>query len=69
LCSDLRANKIDLLFAQIRGSVRDRMVKTGLLEHVGEDHVYSSTAAAVATFQVRPAPAEPVVDQSSDAVT
>ena len=37
LCSDLRAKQIDLLFAQIRGSVRDRMRKTGLLEHIGED--------------------------------
>jgi sulfate permease, SulP family len=77
LCSDLRANQIDLLFAQIRGSVHDRMLKTGLLEHIGEDHLYSSTAAAVAAFQARPAPAEtapaapadPVEDQSSDAVT
>jgi MFS superfamily sulfate permease-like transporter len=59
LCSDLRANQIDLLFAQIRGSVHDRMVKTGLLEHVGEDHLFASTAAAVAAFQAQPAPAEP----------
>ncbi len=77
LCSDLRANQIDLLFAQIRGSVRDRMRKTGLLEHLGEDHLYASTAAAVEAFQARPAPleavpaapAEPVEDQTSDAGT
>ena len=74
LCSDLRANQIDLLFAQIRGSVRDRMKKTGLLEHIGEDHVYASMAAAVTAFQARPAPAEalpaapaePSEDQTSD---
>jgi SulP family sulfate permease len=59
LCSDLRAKQIDLLFAEIRGSVRDRMQKTGLLEHLGEDHLYASTAAAVAAFQAQPAPAEP----------
>jgi sulfate permease, SulP family len=58
LYSDLRTNQIDLLFAQVRGSVRDRMLKTGLLEHVGEDHLYASVAAAVAAFQARPAPAE-----------
>ncbi len=58
LCSDLRANQIDLLFAQIRGSVRDRMTRTGLLENIGEDHLYASTAAAVAAFQARPVPAE-----------
>ena len=58
LCSDLRAKQIDLLFAQIRGSVRDRMMKTGLLEHIGEDHLYASTAAAVIAFQARPASVE-----------
>jgi high affinity sulfate transporter 1 len=58
LYSDLRANQIDLLFAQIRGSVRDRMIKTGLLEHLGEDHLYASTAAAVIAFQARLVPAE-----------
>jgi MFS superfamily sulfate permease-like transporter len=58
LCSDLRANQIDLLFAEIRGSVRDRMKKTGLLEHLGADHLYASTAAAVAAFQARLAQAE-----------
>jgi MFS superfamily sulfate permease-like transporter len=58
LYSDLRARQIDLLFAQIRGSVRDRMRKTGLLEHLGADHLYASTAAAVAAFQAQPAPAE-----------
>ena len=40
------------------GAVRDRMVKTGLLEHVGEDHLYASIASAVAAFQAHPAPAE-----------
>jgi high affinity sulfate transporter 1 len=50
LCSDLRARQIDLLFAQIRGSVRDRMVKTGLLEYLGEDHLYASVDAAVHSF-------------------
>jgi SulP family sulfate permease len=58
LYSDLRAKQIDVLFAQIRGSVRDRMKKTGLLEHVGEEQLYSSVAAAVAAFQARPAQAE-----------
>jgi sulfate permease, SulP family len=58
LYSDLRTKQIDLLFAQIRSSVRDRMSKTGLLEHVGEDHLYSSIAAAVVAFQAQPAPIE-----------
>jgi high affinity sulfate transporter 1 len=58
LCSDLRTKQIELLFSQIRGSVRDRMMKTGLLEHVGEDHIYLSIPSAVAAFQARPSPAE-----------
>jgi high affinity sulfate transporter 1 len=58
LYSDLRANQIKLLFAHVRGSVRDRMVKTGLLEHLGEDHLYTSMAVAVAAIQARSAPAE-----------
>ena len=66
LCSDLRAKQIDVLFAQIRGSVRDRMLKTGLLEHLGEDHLYASTAAAVAAFQARPAVAETLPVEWSD---
>ena len=55
LYSDLRTNQIDLLFAQVRGSVRDRMRKTGLVEHVGEDHLYQSIDAAVQAFLARPA--------------
>jgi hypothetical protein len=58
LYSDLGTNQIVLLFARIKGSVLDRMQKTGLLEHIGEDHLYASTIAAVAAFQVRPAYAE-----------
>ena len=67
LCSDLRAKQIDLLFAQIRGSVRDRMRKTGLLEHLGEDHLYASIAAAVAAFQAQPAPAEAAISSTPEA--
>lgn len=51
LYSDLRANQIDLLFAHIRGSVRDRMAKTDLLAHLGEDRLYASIPAAVTAFQ------------------
>jgi sulfate permease, SulP family len=64
---DLRAKQIDLLFAQIRSSVRDRMVKTGLLEHIGEEHLYASTAAAVAAFQARPAQVEALTPTSESA--
>jgi SulP family sulfate permease len=56
LISDLRNDNIDLLFAQVRGSVRDRMHLTGLLEHIGEDHIYRTVDAAVQAFEARPAP-------------
>jgi SulP family sulfate permease len=55
LWSDLHANQIELLFAQIRGSVRDRMERTGLLDHIGDDQLYASTSTAVAAFQARSA--------------
>jgi high affinity sulfate transporter 1 len=67
LCSDLRAKQIDLLFAQVRGSVHDRMMKTGLLEHIGKDHLYASIAAAVAAFQALPAPQPSTISSDTPA--
>ena len=37
-----------LRLAQVRGSVRDRMRRTGLMATIGEDHCYLSDEAAVA---------------------
>jgi SulP family sulfate permease len=54
LISDLRDDKIDLFFAQVRGSVRDRMRLTGMLEHIGEEHIYMTVDAAVRAFEARP---------------
>ena len=50
LISDLRRANIDLLFAQVRGSVRQRMRITGLFDHLGEDHIFLSVEAAVQSF-------------------
>jgi sulfate permease, SulP family len=50
LTSDLRRSNIDLLLAQVRGSVRQRMRVTGLFDHIGEDHIFLSVDAAVQTF-------------------
>ena len=66
LYSDLRAKQIDLFFAQIKGSVRDRMQRTGVLAHVGEDRLCASIAAAVTAFQARPAPAETLPTPASE---
>jgi high affinity sulfate transporter 1 len=51
LISDLRQADVDLLLAQVRGSVRRRMGLTGLSDHIGGDHVFLSVAAAVASFE------------------
>jgi high affinity sulfate transporter 1 len=53
LAGDLHDRSLDLLLAQVKGSVRDRMRRTGLMELVGEDRVYLSIAAAVEDFRQR----------------
>ena len=50
LSADLQTNGVALLMAEVRSSVRDRMQRTGLLESVGEDHLYASIPAAVEAF-------------------
>jgi high affinity sulfate transporter 1 len=45
---DLRERGVDLRLAQVRGSVRDRMRRTGLMGIIGEDHCYLSDEAAIA---------------------
>ena len=44
----LRDERIELFLAQVKGSVRDRMGRAGLMELVGEDQLFRSVAAAVA---------------------
>jgi MFS superfamily sulfate permease-like transporter len=48
LLTDVHDSGIDLRLAQVRGSVRDRMRRTGLMTVVGEERVYFSVEAAVA---------------------
>ena len=45
---ELTSRGIDVRLAQVRGSVRDRMRRTGLMTTIGEDHCYLSVEAAVA---------------------
>ena len=42
LISDLRQVGIDMFFSQVRSSVRDRMRLTGLLAHIGTEHIFPS---------------------------
>jgi SulP family sulfate permease len=60
LHTDLREAGIELRLAQVRGSVRDRMRRTGLMATIGEDHCFLSDEAAMA------APG-PVMEAGSDA--
>ncbi len=49
LSSDLGKRAIELRLAQVRGSVRDRMRRSGLMTIIGEDQCYLSVDIAVAT--------------------
>jgi high affinity sulfate transporter 1 len=57
LLADLRGRSIELLLAQVKGTVRDRARKTGLMAELGEDRVYLSIGSAVTDFERRSAAA------------
>lgn len=48
LFTDLAGMGVELRLAQVRGSVRDRMRRTGLVEVIGADNCYLSTESAMA---------------------
>jgi len=50
LHADLRARDVEVLLAQVKGPVRDRMRRTGLMAEMGEDRVYLSIGSAVTDF-------------------
>jgi MFS superfamily sulfate permease-like transporter len=56
LVADLRGRGIEVRFAQVKGPVRDRMRRTGLMDVVGEGSLYPSVAAAVRAFEAGRAP-------------
>jgi MFS superfamily sulfate permease-like transporter len=47
LIADLGRRSIELRLAQVRGTVRDRMRRTGLMDAVGEERVFLSVSTAV----------------------
>ena len=53
LVADLHARSIEVLLAQVKGRVRDRLLKTGVMTELGEDRVYLSIGSAVTDFQLR----------------
>jgi SulP family sulfate permease len=63
LHADLHEAGIELRLSQVRGSVRDRMRRTGLMTTIGEDHCFLSDEAAVAApLPTRSAP--PLTDEA-----
>jgi high affinity sulfate transporter 1 len=50
LVAELRLRSIEVLVAQVKGTVRDRLRKTGLMDELGEDRVYLSISSAVNDF-------------------
>jgi len=59
LIGDLHDLSVDVALAQVKGSVRDRMRVMGIMDVVGEDHVYLSMGAAVDDYQSRSTEAGP----------
>jgi high affinity sulfate transporter 1 len=57
LVRELRARSIEVLLAQVKGTVRDRLHRTGLMGEIGEDRVYLSISGGANDFLRRSASA------------
>jgi high affinity sulfate transporter 1 len=53
LVRELDEAGVDVLLAQVRGRVRDRLRKAGVMAEIGEDRIYLSVPAAVTDFEQR----------------
>jgi sulfate permease, SulP family len=51
LVRELDERGVDVLLAQVRGKVRDRFRKAGVMADIGESRIYLSVPAAVADFE------------------
>ena len=68
MLQDLHARSIEVLLAQVKGPVRDRLRKTGVMTELGEDRVYLSIGSAVTDFQRRwPPEMEPAAPSGPEA--
>ena len=68
LVGDLEGRSIEVMLAQVKGSVRDRLRRTGLMERIGEDRLYLSVGSAVTDFARRRGGAtEPATTPGPDA--
>ena len=62
LVRDMKQRSVAYGFAQVRGPVRDRMRRTGIMEEVGEERIYLTVAAAVAALEGGATPATAPAD-------
>jgi SulP family sulfate permease len=67
LLTELRSRSIELLLAQVKGSVRDRLRRTGLMVALGEQRVFRTVPDAVADFHRR-FPTRVAADRAGDAI-
>jgi len=71
LLRDLHDRSIEVMLAQVKGSFRDRLRKTGVMTELGEDRVYLSIGSAVTDFQRRwpPEPRPVAAPETAPALT
>jgi MFS superfamily sulfate permease-like transporter len=50
LVSDLDDAHVEVLLAQVRGPVRDKLRISGLMDRIGENHIYMSLDSGVQDF-------------------
>ncbi len=62
LDADMMDAQIELMYAEVRGSVRERMRVTGLLDQIGEQDIFDSVDDAVKDFLTRQAANAPVAE-------
>jgi hypothetical protein len=53
LISDLDNAHVEVLLAQVRGPVRDKLRISGLMHQIGENHIYLSVNTGVQDFLSR----------------
>ncbi|HSS36369.1 MAG TPA: SulP family inorganic anion transporter, partial [Patescibacteria group bacterium] len=51
LIARLEEGRVELVLAQVKGPLRDRMRRSGLMNRLGEDHIYRTVTEAVSAWQ------------------
>ena len=51
LITRLEEERVELVLAQVKGPLRDRMRRSGLMDRLGEDHIYRTVTEAVSAWQ------------------